>query len=230
MWITPMSEMPPIWWSDSENGWVLKQPHNGLYDLVRIGNVCADIDEELSELPEDAEPLERAATLYDLHTQLYILKDKRKVRRIAYAGGIMRVRGELERTGDRCDDLDCLICGSRETAVYRCSSCEQKWEFPGEYQYYWQGHGHFHHADDEAWGDTIIDHVNTHEPHAVAFPEYPDDPLSRATRSAINILRDAGFDQPELTERMVRILATDLGFFDPVAGEKNEHSVDTTTS
>jgi hypothetical protein len=198
-----MSEMPPIWWSESAEAWIVAHRYGGCYDTVKLFDTGADMDSELSTLPEDA----------------VYLNDPRKPRRIAFAGGEIRIRGESTRTGDRCDDLDCLVCGSRYVAVYKCSACDHKWEFPGEFQYFWQGHGHFHVEDDDTWGTQIIEHVKTHEPPAVAFPEYKDDPLGRATRSAITILRDAGFDQPELTARLVRILAADLGAVKPVAEE-----------
>jgi hypothetical protein len=199
-----MSEMPPIWWSESAEAWIIAHRYGGCYDTVKLFDTGADMDSELSTLPEDA----------------VYLHDPRKPRRIAFAGGEIRIRGEATRTPDRCDDLDCLVCGSRHVAMYKCSACDHKWEVPGEYQYFWQGHGHFHKEDEEGWSTDLINHVTAHDPPAVAFPEYDDsDPLWRATRTALTILRDAGFDQPELTERLVRILAADLGAVKSVAEE-----------
>jgi hypothetical protein len=197
--------MPPIWWSDSKNGWIIRHQRGECYDVVQLNDRdCVNVAEELTEIPDDA----------------VYLHDPREPRRIAFAGGNIRIRGEATRTGDRCDDLDCLVCGSRHVAVYKCSACDHKWEIPGEYQYFWQGHGHFHKEDEEGWSTDLINHVTAHDPPAVAFPEYDDsDPLWRATRTALTILRDAGFDQPELTERLVRILAADLGVSKPVVGE-----------
>lgn len=47
--------VPLIWWSDSLNAFAIKHPYGGCFDVVRVGNTGAGVDEELSTLPNDAE-------------------------------------------------------------------------------------------------------------------------------------------------------------------------------
>lgn len=55
---------------------------------------------------------------------------------------------------------DCPECNRRHVAVYRCLSCEYRLEVPGEFRWYWQGRGHWHHADNPDWRTPLRAHLD----------------------------------------------------------------------
>lgn len=71
----------------------------------------------------------------------------------------------------------CPECGRRLVAVYRCVRCGHRLEVPGEFRWYWQGRGHWHHADDPDWLAALGAHLNNQHGGEGGFLPMRDDEM-----------------------------------------------------